>query len=120
MPYAQLDLDMQLYAIACQVKWHDIDRWPCLILKPGMMHALMSLASTIGYFIKATGGEELIASAFGCIKSILNGKSWTNALRAFRMLIEAVLHDFISDCDVLTHENLQNILMQHGNIPQGS
>ena len=36
-------------------------------------------------------------AAFGCLTSILNGKCWKNAFRAFRMLVEALLHDFLSD-----------------------
>ena len=36
-------------------------------------------------------------AAFGCLTSILNGKCWTNAFRPFRMLVEALLHDFLSD-----------------------
>ena len=35
--------------------------------------------------------------SFGCLTSTLNGKCWTNAFRAFRMLVEALLHDFLSD-----------------------
>ena len=36
-------------------------------------------------------------AAFGCLTSILNGKCWMNAFRAFKMLVEALLHDFLSD-----------------------
>ena len=36
-------------------------------------------------------------AAFGCLTSILNGKCWTNEFRAFRMLVDALLHDFLSD-----------------------
>ena len=57
------------------------------------MHTLVSWMGAIGHFAKGTGAEDIIAAAFGC----LNGKCWTNAFRAFRMLFEAPLHDFLSD-----------------------
>ena len=36
-------------------------------------------------------------AAFGCLTSILNGHCWTNAFRALRMLVEALLHDCLYD-----------------------
>ena len=36
MTWVHLDLDMQLYAIVCMVKWNNPDGWKQMILKPGM------------------------------------------------------------------------------------
>ena len=57
----------------------------------------MSFLGCIGTLMKASGIEVLLASAFGGISNILNGKSWTNALRAYRMLVTVVLQDFLKD-----------------------
>ena len=48
-------------------------------------------------FAKGTGAEEIIAAVFGCLTSILNGKYWTNAFRAFRMLGTTLLYDYLSE-----------------------
>ena len=41
--------------------------------------------------------EVVLKSAFGCLTSVLNGKSWPQALRAYRMLTAALLNDFLQD-----------------------
>ena len=47
--------------------------------------------------MKGSGMEQLLAVAFGGIANILNEKSWTNALRAYRMLMAVLLQDLLQD-----------------------
>ena len=53
----------------------------------------MSFLGCIGFLMKGSGMEQLLAVAFGGIANILNEKSWTNALRAYRMLMAVLLQD---------------------------
>ena len=59
-------------------------------------HALMSFLGTIGHLMEGSGLEELIESSYGWLPIILNGKSWPNAMRSFRMVVAALLHDLIN------------------------
>ena len=64
-----------------------------------MMHTLISFLGCIGTLMKASGIEVglLLASAFGGVANILNSKSWTNALRAYRIVVTVILQDFLKD-----------------------
>ena len=61
-----------------------------------MMHALMSFLGCIGTLMKASGVDILIGAAFAGITSIVNGKAWANALRAYRLIIAVLLQNFYS------------------------
>lgn len=41
--------------------------------------------------------ETVLSSTFGCLTSILNGKAWPQALRAYRMITAALVHDYLKD-----------------------
>ena len=41
-----------------------------------------------------TGVDVLLTAAFGGVTGIITGKSWTNALRAYRLITTALLQDF--------------------------
>ena len=58
-----------------------------------MMQTLMSFLGCIEFLMKGSGMEQLLAVAFGGMANILNGKSWTNALHAYRMLMAVLLQD---------------------------
>ena len=47
--------------------------------------------------MKASGVDVLISAAFAGITSIVNGKAWTNGLRAYRLIIAMLLHNFYSN-----------------------
>ena len=66
MKYTFLTFDLQLYIVACLIKWSDQERWSCVILRPGMMHILMSFLGCIG----ASDGNR-----FQFPKSIIGNKS---------------------------------------------
>ena len=55
--------------------------------------------------MKASGVDILISAAFAGITSIVNGKAWTNALRAYRLIIAVLLHNFYWN-GVKTYEEL--------------
>ena len=54
-----------------------------IILCPGAMHIIMSFLGCIGNLMRGSGLDVLVASAFGHITAIMNGKSWVMAMRAF-------------------------------------
>ena len=89
-----------------------------VILHPGMMHTMMSFLGSIGTLMKGSGLEQLISSAFGGIASILNGKCWTNSLRAYRFVVAALLQGFLSD-GFQTDETLFEYLSNQREHPTG-
>ena len=48
MQYAHITLDMQLYILACIIKWSDVEKWKHVVHRCGMMHTLMSFVGCIG------------------------------------------------------------------------
>ena len=109
MEYAHISMDMQLFMIACNIKWDNLEKWKHIVIHPGMMHTLMSFLGCIGNLMKGSGIETILAAAFGSIKGIMNGKSWPLALRAYRMLTAALLNNFLCDGSK-TSEEIDNYL----------
>jgi hypothetical protein len=118
MLHVHLTLDMQLYIIACQIKWSDPVRWNSVVLRPGMMHTLMSFIGAIGQNMKCTGVEELIGAAYSGIGNIMNGKAWPKAMRAFRMVVAALLNEFLSEGEK-THGEIVDYLEKAREHPTG-
>ena len=109
MQYAHICMDMQLYMVACQIKWNDSANWEYTILHPGMMHTLMSFLGCIGTLMKGSRIETILGTTFGSVKGILNGKAWPQALRAYRMLAAALLNNFLSEGEK-SSEDIDNYL----------
>ena len=118
MQYTHLTVDLQLYQTACLVQWNDPVRWNRVILHPGMMHTLMSFLGCIGKLMKGSGVDVLISAAFAGITSIVNGKAWTNALRAYRLIIAVSLENFFSN-GAKTYEELSAYLESVREHPTG-
>ncbi len=118
MTYANICMDMQLYIVSCKTKWSDIDRWKYVILHPGMMHTIMSFLGCIGTLMHSSGIEVILAASFGSLKSIMSGKAWPQALRAYRMLTGALLQDFLSEGQQ-SYEDIQTYLEQASKHPTG-
>ena len=62
-----------------------------------MIHALQSFLACIGFLIKASGLDVLIWAAFGGFTGIFDGKSWLNALRAYRTIVAALMSNILKD-----------------------
>ena len=107
--YAHISIDLHLYQISCIVQWSDPYRWKYLLLHPGMMHTLMSFLGCIGTMMKASGVDVLLTAAFGGVAGIITGKSWTNALRAYRIITTVLLHDCFQSGDK-TYQELSEYL----------
>ena len=75
MTHVHITLDMQLYIIACLIQWSNALRWQSIVLRPGMMHTLMSFIGAIGVTMRCTGLEYLVRAADGGIACIMNGKA---------------------------------------------
>lgn len=68
--------------------------------------------------MKASGEDVLISAAFAGITSIVNGKAWTNALRAYRLIIAVLLQNFFSN-GPKTYEELSAYLESVREHPTG-
>ena len=108
----------RLYQTACLVHWNDPLRWTNVILHPGVMHTLTSFLGCVGTLMKASGVDVLISAAFAGITSIVNGKAWTNALRAYRLIMAVVRHNFYSN-GAKTYEELNVYLETARGHPTG-
>ena len=109
MQYAHISVDLQLYQISCLVQWSDPYRWKSLVLHPGIMHTLMSFLGCIGTLMKASGVGVLLTAAFEGLAGIITGKSWPNALRAYRLITTALLEDFVQS-GAKTYQELSEYL----------
>ena len=47
--------------------------------------------------MKASGVDVLVAAPFGGLAGIITGKSWPNALRAYRLITTVLLQDFFQN-----------------------
>ena len=54
----------------------------------------MSFIGCIATLMKASGVDVLLTAAFGGVAGIITGKSWTNAMRAYRLITTVLLQDF--------------------------
>ena len=55
------------------------DKWKCMIICPGDMHTLMSFVGCIGVLMQGMGLDAVLAAAFKCVPTMLNGKAWPKA-----------------------------------------
>ena len=109
LQYAHISVDLQLYQISCLVQWSDPYRWKSLVLHPGIMHMLMSFLGCIGTLMKVSGVDVLLTAAFGGLAGIITGKSWPNALRAYRLITTVLLEDFFQS-GAKTYQELSEYL----------
>ena len=68
--------------------------------------------------MKGSGLEEIISVSFGRVNSILNGKAWPRALRAFRMVVAGVLTDIIQS-GINSVPELEKFLIEVSMYPTG-
>ena len=83
-----------------------------------MMHTLMSFIGAIGVTMRCTGLEDLVRAAYGGIACIMNGKAWPKAMRAFRMVVAALMHDFLQEGDK-SHTDIATFLESTRTHPTG-
>ena len=118
MGCTHITVDLQLYQTAYLVQWNDPLRWTNVILHSGMMHTLMNFLGCVGTLMKASGVDVRINAAFAGITSIVNRKAWTNALRAYRLIIAMLLQNFYSN-GAKTYEELNVYLETAKGHPTG-
>ncbi len=118
MSFTHIVADMQLFKIAAQIKWSDPGRWSTLVIRPGGMHMLMSFLGCIGTLMQGSGLQEILASAYGGINNMMNGKSWPKAMRGFWMVLTALLKGHL-DAGITTPEQIQQELDVSRQTPVG-
>ena len=120
MQYANLSVDMHLYMVAQQIKWWDPQKFRDVVLRPGAMHIIMSFLGCIGTIMKGSGLDVLIGAAFGGMNGIITGKAWLRAMRAFRMVLAALLQNVLrtgaKTCEEISA--YKKLWRKHGNTQQ--
>ena len=119
MSSVHISLDMQLYMVAVQVKWSDPERWRAVIAHPGGMHKVMSFIGCIDNLMKRAGVEELLGAAYSGLAGILSGKSWSRAMRAFRMECAVVMSEYLGGDGSRTFNDLTEYLEEARKTPTG-
>ena len=66
-----------------------------MCIRPGAMHIITSFLGCIGTLVKGSGLDVLVGAAFGSMNGIITGLAWVRAMRAFRMVLDALLHNFL-------------------------
>jgi len=109
--YVYLVADLQLYKVATQIKWSNPTRWKYLIIRPGGMHTLMLFIGCVVILMKGSGLEEILTAAYKGASNVhvLNGKAWPKALRGLRMVVTALLADYVLKGKT-THEQIEAAL----------
>ena len=74
-----------------------------------MMHTLMSFLGYTGTLMKASGVDVLLIVAFGVVAGSITGKSWTIALRDYRLITSVLLQDFFKN-DAMTYQELSEYI----------
>ena len=87
-------MDLQLYALAQEVKWHLSDEFASHILRMGSSHAMMSFLSSMGKIWGDAGLRDLLVDsgvyAAGTVELFLQGKEYNRAVTAFIYAYEAL------------------------------
>ena len=59
MSNIHISVDLQLYMVACQIKWNNIDCFKNVILRPGIMHTA-STNSCVGQVLSLSSAQLLV------------------------------------------------------------
>ena len=66
-----------------------------MCIRPGAMHIITSILGCIATLVKGSGMDVLIGAAFGSMNGIIKCVAWVRAMRAFRMVLAALLQNFL-------------------------
>ena len=66
-----------------------------MCIRPGAMHIITSFLGCIGTLVKGSGLDVLVGAAFGSMNGIITGLAWMRAMRAFRMVLDVLLQNFL-------------------------
>jgi len=109
MENVHVSIDMQLFAVTKQVCWYHTIDFQNVIAHPGGMHIIQSFLGCIANLMQGSALDVYVASAYGGLTGIFNGKSWVKAMRAFRGVSAALLERFLST-GPKTFEQIQEYL----------
>ena len=66
-----------------------------MCIRPGVMHIITSFLGCIGTLVKGSGLDVLVGAAFGSMNGIITGVALVRAMRAFRMVLDALLQKIL-------------------------
>ena len=92
--FTTLTSDQQLYKVMVDITWSNPTRWQLLIPRIGGLHWIMSC---VGKLMERSGLNKLMSSVFSGVEKMLIGKKFPVNVRALRLVIIELLHQFIDD-----------------------
>lgn len=109
--------DQALYSKAQQIRWKNSTLQTRLVLRMGEFHTCMSFMGAIGKMFKLSGMEDILVEAGvvaeGSVSGVLSGHNYNRAIRAHKILYEALarlqLQCFLETLDELSTEAYHNV-----------
>ena len=88
-------VDQQLYKVAVDIIFSDMQRFKDFTPILGGMHFLESFISAIGELAGPLGLCSILGGAFSSVEAMLKGKKFPQNVRALRMLLEELLRPIL-------------------------
>ena len=89
-----LVLDQAIYCKALEKQFNKLDEFPKLILRLGGFHIAIAFLAVIGKRMASSGLEDILIEsgvfAEGSVPGIMNSKSYNRAVRAHKLMMEAL------------------------------
>ena len=87
--FSVLTCDQQLYRVAEQISWDQLETFKDMYCCLGGMHALMSCVGAIGSLMTESGLSDVLSEVFR-VPKMLSGKRFPQNVHALRMMAEEV------------------------------
>ena len=102
--------DQQLYKITIDILFHQPAYFKSVIPVIGGMHMLMNFIHAMAVIMAGSGMKEVLASTFGTVDKMLNGKKYPQNFRALRMLVEELLRSALQIQGATSFDHLIQVL----------
>ena len=88
--FSVLTCDQQLYRVAVQNSWDQLETFKDMCRCLGGKHALMSFVGAIGSLMTESGLSDVLSEVFRGVPKMLSGKKLTENVHALWMMAEEV------------------------------
>lgn len=123
IPSVVVVFDQAIYCKAQMIRWNDAALQDRLLIRLGEFHTIMSFLAAMGKRFEKSGLEDLLVEsevvAVGSLKGVMNGHMYNRAMRAHKILFEALgilqWKEFLATCSDEQREQATSItdLLQH-------
>ena len=90
-----LTCDQAIYKIVVDISFHQPELLTSVVAILGGMHFIMDFVGCIGALMAESGLKEVLASSFGSVDKMLQGKKYPQNVRALRLLTEELLRSVL-------------------------